>query len=167
MKDEHNEHNVIERPETPKEVALAQVAAFRKDMSEGWGWEKRAQLRDLEASVAKARRLGSTFLVDPEPHDKARAIGAKYSAALEIEWDGRGPHQYVIQLGPVVRIAGQLSGSDVDEDRSIELGRLVSSLVLDSARVEYQNESTPWLELPLGDDDQQAVTEFVKRLLVL
>lgn len=147
-----NDYDETERPRTPKEAAQTQVAAFRKDMREDWGWERTEQLRDLEATVARWRRLGATHVVDPEPIDKSRALATRYSASVDIEWDrGGGPSQYVIQLGPSVRIAGQLGASDG----------------LDSARMEYQNESTPWLELPLGGDDQQAVTAFVRRLLVL
>jgi hypothetical protein len=159
-----NEHHVIEKPMTPKEQAQAQVAALRKDMNEGWGWQRTGQ---LEASVTKAHRIGAMFGVDLESYDKARALAAKYSVEPEIEWDGQGPHQFIIQFCPDVRIAGRLTGSDVDENRSIDSGQLVGSLALDCARMEYQNESTPWLQLPISDVDQQAVTAFVERLLML
>jgi hypothetical protein len=87
-----------------------------------------------------------------EPYEKSRALGRKYSTEVEIEWDyGGGPSQYVIQLGPVVRISGQLGVSNG----------------LDTARMEYQNKSTPWLELPLAYDDQQAANKFVRQLLML
>jgi hypothetical protein len=146
------DYKATEGPRTAREAARAMVAAFRNDLREDWGWERTAQLRDHEAWVARLRARGATHLVDPQPIDKSRALSARYSAAAEIEWDrGGGPSQYVIQLGPEVRIARQLAASDR----------------LDSARMEYQNESTPWLELPLDDDDQHAVNAFVKRLLVL
>lgn len=166
MNDKQKQRDGRNRRQTPRDAARAQVAAFRRDMSEGWNWTMIAELAEFKASIAAKRQRGVRFLVDPEPHARSQALGAKYDAAPEIEWDGTGPHQYVIQLGPIVRIAGQLSGSDFVGIYSAA-DPWASQLVLGSARMEYQEESTPWLELPLDADEQQAVNEFVTRLLNL
>jgi len=42
---------------------------------------------------------------------------------------------------------------------------VLGGFMLQTARVEYQNESTPWLELQLDGDDQRAVIAFVRELL--
>jgi hypothetical protein len=74
----------------------------------------------------------------------------KYPADVSFEWLISGSSFYYVVLSPVVRISGEIAPE---------------SFTLETARMEYQNAATPWLELRLDGDDQHAVIEFIRELL--